>query len=86
MTDQIKLTATETDLSRLHGLTAELMRGRLEAAINTNTPLPPAELAVIVKFLKDNDIECTREDMEKKFGKLLELPGPTFDEVEEKYG
>ena len=78
--------ASELDLSDIHALTAEQMRRRLQEAIDNKTPLPPAEMAVIVKFLKDNEIECTRADMEKKFGDVLKLAGPTYDEVEEKYG
>ena len=78
--------ASEGSLSEVHSMTAELMKRRLDAALAGEEQLAPAELAVIVKFLKDNNIECTRDDMRQKFGQLLEYKGPEFDEVEEKYG
>ena len=86
MATEIKHTATETDLSLIHSLTADLMKQRLLSALETGEPLPPAELAAITKFLKDNNIQCTKGDMEKKFGKVLEMKLPEFAEVEEKFG
>ena len=94
MEDKIKSNAaTELDLSELHSLTTKLIKQRLEQALNGGEPLPPAELGAIIKFLKDNNIECTRDDMENKFGEVLKLSGPTFtvkgpsaDELQEKFG
>ena len=78
--------ATEDKMSGLHGLTATLMQKRLEQALNGKITIPPAELGAIIKFLKDNGIECVRDDLEDKFGKILDLKVPEFKEVEEAYG
>lgn len=78
--------ATEDKMSGLHGLTATLMQKRLEQALNEDITIPPAELGAIIKFLKDNGIECVRDDLEDKFGKILDLKVPEFKEVEEAYG
>lgn len=80
----IEVKATEGVLSELHCLTAEYMKQRLTAAQSGELQLPPAELSAIIKFLKDNGIECTREDMQQQFNSILHLNPPTFgaDEIE----
>lgn len=75
-------TATENTLSELHGMTAEYMKLRMAAAQRGEIELPPSELSAIIKFLKDNGIECTREDMEQQFSTILHLNPPSFDEME----
>lgn len=77
-----KVTATEKTLSELHGMTAEYMKQRLAAAQRGEIELAPSELSAIIKFLKDNGIECTREDMEHQFSNVLQLSPPSFSEME----
>lgn len=86
MASKITDAASELTLSQLHALTADLMRQRLSYALESGEGLPPAELGAIIKFLKDNGIECTREDMEEKFGDLTRLDLPSFDLVEADVG
>lgn len=81
-----KLAAKEDTLGVIHELTAQYCKTRLQQALETNEPIPPAELGAITKFLRDNSIECTKSDMEEKFGELLRLPVPAFEELEEHYG
>lgn len=71
-------TATETALSELHSMTAALMKERLLKAINGEIEIPAAELSSITRFLKDNSIECTREDMEEQFKDVIKLNAPVF--------
>lgn len=79
-----KVKATENALSELHSLTAEYMKKRLLAAQRGEIDLAPSELSAIIKFLKDNGIECTREDMEQQLGSVLHLSPPSFsaDDIE----
>ena len=86
MAAQINKAATETKMSELHGLTADLMQKRLQAALDGEIDIPPAELGAIIKFLKDNGIECVKDDLTNKFGKVLELIPPDYDEIEEHIG
>ena len=86
MAAQINKAATETKMSELHGLTADLMQKRLQAALDGEIEIPPAELGAIIKFLKDNGIECVKDDLNNKFGKVLQLIPPTYDEMEEQLG
>lgn len=81
-----KQAATEDFMSGLHEMTASLMQRRLEQAMRDEITIPPAELGAIIKFLKDNGIECVRDDLENKFGKILDLKVPEFKEVEEAFG
>ena len=78
-----KLAAKEDKLGLIHDLTAEYCLGRLKQALETHEPIPPAELGAITKFLKDNGIECTKEDMEQRFGPVML---PDYDEVEADFG
>ena len=57
---------------------------RIKDARETGALLSPAELSAITKFLKDNGIECTKDDMEKATGALHVLPGPNFEDIEER--
>ena len=86
MAAKVSYSATEQKLSALHGLTADLMQKRLQAALDGEIEIPPAELGAIIKFLKDNGIECVKDDLTNKFGKVLELIPPTYDEIEEHIG
>ena len=82
-----KHAATEDFVAGIHELTARYIKDRLERAMKGDEPLPPAELGAIIKFLKDNGVECTANDMQKKFGKIIEFGSPNFDEaIEEAYG
>ena len=86
MAAQINKAATETKMSELHGLTADLMQKRLQAALDGKIEIPPAELGAIIKFLRDNGIECVKDDLKNKFGQVLELVPPTYEEIEEQLG
>ena len=86
MAAKISHSATEEKMSELHGLTADLMQKRLQAALDGEIEIPPAELGAIIKFLKDNGIECVKDDLNNKFGKVLQLIPPTYDEMEEQLG
>ena len=86
MAAQINKAATETKMSELHGLTADLMQKRLQAALNGEIDIPPAELGAIIKFLKDNGIECVKDDLKNKFGTVMELVVPEYDDIEEQLG
>lgn len=81
-----KLAAAEDKLGLIHDLTAEYIKSRLEQARATGEPIPPAELGAITKFLKDNAIECTRKDMEEKFGEIIKLKVPEYEELEADFG
>ena len=86
MAAKVSYSATEQKLSALHGLTADLMQKRLQAALDGEIEIPPAELGAIIKFLKDNGIECVKDDLNNKFSKVLQLIPPTYDEMEEQLG
>ena len=81
-----KLAAKEDKLGIIHDLTAEYCLKRLQDALNTGEPIPPAELGAITKFLKDNGIECTKEDMEQRFGPVLLKDAPDYEELEADFG
>lgn len=87
-----KLSAKEDKLGVLHELTADYCLNRLREALNTGEPIPPAELGAITKFLKDNGIECVREDMQERFGEglLRGMPDydalPSYETVEKDFG
>lgn len=81
-----KLAAKEDKLGIIHDLTAEYCKRRLTEALQNGEPIPPAELGAITKFLKDNGIECTKEDMEQRFGPILLKDAPDYEELEEDYG
>ena len=74
-----KLAASEDKLGSIHELTAEYCKQRLEAALETGEPIPPAELGAITKFLKD-------KDMEEKFGDIIKLAAPDYEDVEADFG
>lgn len=81
-----KLAANEDKLGLIHDLTADYIKSRLEHAKKTSEPIPPAELGAITKFLKDNNIECTRKDMEERFGSIIALEVPQYEEIEADFG
>lgn len=81
-----KLSAKEDKLGLIHDLTAEYCLNRLKTSLETGEPIPPAELGAITKFLKDNGIECVKEDMEKRFGPILLQNAPSYEQLEEDYG
>ena len=81
-----KLAAKEDKLGLIHDLTAEYFLGRLKQALETGEPIPPAELGAITKFLRDNNIECTKEDMEQRFGPVLLKDAPDYEELEADFG
>lgn len=80
-----KLTATENTLGEIHSLTADYMKHRLELANAGEIELPPSEIAAITKFLKDNNIECTEEEIRDKFG-LKEEDLPIYEVLEADLG
>lgn len=75
--------ATEKTLSELHGMTADLMKKRLCQALAGDIEMAAAELSSITRFLKDNGIECTREDMENQFKGVIKLAPPSFESAED---
>ena len=81
-----KLSAKEDKLGVIHDLTAEYCLSRLRQALGAGEPIPPAELGAITKFLKDNGIECTKEDMEQRFGPVMLADAPAYEELEEDFG
>lgn len=77
--------ATEESLSEIHQLTADYIILRLKEARISKIPIPPAELSAITKFLKDNGIECTKEDMKETAKELHIVKAPEFEDTEEAY-
>ena len=57
MAAQINKAATETKMSELHGLTADLMQKRLQAALDGEIDIPPAELGAIIKCIRFRCLE-----------------------------
>lgn len=62
--------ATENQLSEIHRLLALQMKKRLEG----DEDIPASELAVIVKFLKDNNIEAVGEQSDELKSIASQLP------------
>jgi len=63
--------AAETELSDLHGLVAQVLKTKLgetmtitndDGSVQTVSVATPADIAVAVKFLKDNDITASVAD------------------------
>ena len=73
--------ATEQRLGDLHALTAERLITQLKQMKNGEIEPDPRLIANAIKFLKDNNIECTTEDMRGILG-LEGLTLPKFEEVE----
>lgn len=73
--------ATEQRLGDLHALTAELLITQLKQMKNGEIEPDPRLIANAIKFLKDNNIECTTEDMRGILG-LEGLTLPKFEEAE----
>ena len=73
--------ATEDRLGDLHALTAELLITQLKQMKNGEIEPDPRLIANAIKFLKDNNIECTTEDMRGILG-LEGLTLPKFEEIE----
>lgn len=74
-------TATEQRLGDLHALTAELLITQLGQMKRGEIEPDPRLIANAIKFLKDNNIECTNEDMRGILG-LEGLTLPKFEELE----
>lgn len=81
-----KITATEKELGEIHEYLTDYYKTRLQAARASGEPIPPAELSAINTFLKNNGIECTKQDIEEKFGQIRELKLPAFEEIEADIG
>ena len=73
--------ATEEKLGELHALTAELLITQLGQMQRGEIDPDPRLIANAIKFLKDNNIECTSEDMRGILG-LEGLTLPKFEELE----
>lgn len=73
-------TATEQRLGDLHALTAELLITQLGQMKRGEIEPDPRLIANAIKFLKDNNIECTTEDMRGILG-LEGLTLPKFEEL-----
>lgn len=81
-----RLTANEDKLGTIHDLTAEYCLRRLKQALEGESePLAPSELSAITKFLKDNGIECTKQDMEERFGPVLLKNAPDYEQIAADY-
>ena len=73
--------ATEDRLGDLHALTAELLITQLKLMKSGDIDPDPRLIANAIKFLKDNNIECTVDDIRG----MLNLEGlnlPKFEEIE----
>lgn len=60
------MSASVAELSDLHRLVAQVFKQELEISMNEGIPIAASTLAVMVKFLKDNNItaEASAEDMQ----------------------
>ena len=74
--------ATEERLGDLHELTTELLITQLGKMKRGEIEPDPRLIANAIKFLKDNNIECTSEDMRGILG-LEGLTLPRFEEIQE---
>ena len=74
--------ASESRLGDLHALTAELLISQLEQMKRGEIDPDPRLIANAIKFLKDNNIECTLEDMQGILG-LEGLTLPSFESIEQ---
>ena len=70
--------ATEEIMSDLHGLTAALLIQKLNEMKDGTIEPDPRLIANAIKFLKDNNIECTSDDMKN----MLSLEGLTLPKFE----
>lgn len=68
--------ATSQQMGDLHGLTAAVLSEQIQQMKRGEIPLDTKVLAAAIKFLKDNNIECTDDDMKKLFD--IKEPLPTF--------
>jgi hypothetical protein len=68
--------ATEARMGDLHGLTAELLITQLGQMQRGEIEPDPRLIANAIKFLKDNNVECTSDDMKNMLG----LEGLTLPE------
>lgn len=64
--------ATEELMAELHGMTAAHMMTRIQEG-----SISASELSVIVKFLKDNDIQCDPQASDDMLELASALPDPS---------
>lgn len=72
--------ASEQSLSDLHLFTAEVLKEQLRQMQSGEKAPDPKILSVAIKFLKDNNIECTSDDMKELFN-LNDITLPSFEEM-----
>jgi len=75
-------TATVDVLAGLHDLLATSLRTDLKRYIDAEEPVPPALLAQIIKFLKDNGIEAKEAAGSPLDDLTSTLPFPTDAEIQ----
>lgn len=74
--------ASEQRMGELHSLTTELLITQLQAMLSGQIDPDPRIIADAIKLLKDNNIQCTAEDMLNQF-KLSGITLPKFEELTE---
>lgn len=74
--------ATEKMMGDLHGLTANVLIQSIKAMLDGTIEPDPKLIANAIKFLRDNNIECTSEDMEHMF-RLEGITLPRFEQIAE---
>ena len=74
--------ASEQRMGELHGLTTELLIMQLNQMLNGEIDTDPRIIADAIKLLKDNNIQCTAEEMLSQF-KLNGITLPKFEEIVE---
>ena len=74
--------ASEQRMGELHGLTTELLIMQLNQMLSGEIDTDPRIIADAIKLLKDNNIQCTAEEMLSQF-KLNGITLPKFEEIAE---
>lgn len=77
--EALLMKASEQALSDLHSMTAEVLKAQIKQMQDTGEA-DPKILSVAIKFLKDNNIECTSDDMKELFN-LNDITLPSFEEM-----
>lgn len=70
---------TLKELSDLHGLVAHVLAEQIDHMRQGKAALDVKVIANAIKFLKDNNIECTNDEIKKMFD--IKEPLPKFEEI-----
>lgn len=74
--------ASEKRMGELHNITTELLILQIKKMLDGEIPTDPRVIADAIKLLKDNNIQCTAEEMLNQF-KLHGLTLPKFEQIAE---